>query len=276
MMNFKINLTPDASFDLRKSPHILVSGVTGSAKSTALMGINLRAMTSKDVAEERGPCALSFFIDPKNAEFSRLDNYLENGGKRVVTTSTMAAKLLRITCKNMEARYRHLNADFGGDFSSVIRDGKVYRPVLVTIDELASLLLDKKTRDEILGYMAKLLLLGRQAGFFLCLGMQRPDATSFPRQLSLECNTRILMRPNSADNDSKRMLYPFVDPKQLPITADYIGNGLIFAEGNGWQVPHPFVLPNYMALDIPSVIQRIERNIDPNWFIDESDYWQWI
>ena len=84
------------------------------------------------------------------------------------------------------------------------------------------------------------------------------------------------MRPNSADNDSKRMLYPFVDPKQLPITADYIGNGLIFAEGNGWQVPHPFVLPNYMALDIPSVIQRIERNIDPNWFIDESDYWQWI
>lgn len=275
-MNFNINIAPDTCFDLRKSPHILASGVTGSAKSTALMGINLRAMTGKGTVEERGPCALSFFVDPKNAEFSRLDEYLENGDKRVVTTSTMAAKLLRVTCSNMEARYRHLNADFGGDFSSVIRDGKVYRPVLVTIDELASLLLDKKTRDEILGYMAKLLLLGRQAGFFLCLGMQRPDATSFPRQLSLECNTRILMRPNSADNDSKRMLYPFVDPKQLPITADYIGNGLIFAEGNGWQVPHPFVLPNYMGLDIPNVIQRIERNIDPDWFIDETDYWQWI
>ena len=275
-MNFNINFSPDTSFDMRKSPHILVSGVTGSAKSTVLMGINLRAMTSKGIAEKRGPCALSFFVDPKNAEFSRLDKYLENGNKRVVTTSTMAAKLLRVTCENMEARYRHLNADFGSDFSTVIRDGKVYRPVLVTIDELASLLLDKKTRDEILSYMAKLLLLGRQAGFFLCLGMQRPDATSFPRQLSLECNTRILMRPNSADNDSKRMLYPFVDPKQLPITADYVGNGLIFAEGNGWQVPHPFVLPNYMALDIPSVIQRIESNIDPNLFIDESDYWQWI
>ncbi len=275
-MNFKISITPDATFDMRKSPHILVSGVTGSAKSTALMGINLRAMTSKGTVEERGPCVLSFFIDPKMLNLVVLNEFLDNGNKRVVTTSTMAAKLLRITCENMESRYRYMNANFGGDFSTVIRDGKVYRTVLITIDELASLLLDKKTRDEILSYMAKLLLLGRQAGFFLCLGMQRPDATSFPRQLSLECNTRILMRPNSADNDSKRMLYPFVDPKQLPITADYIGNGLIFAEGNDWQVPHPFVLPNYMALDIPNVIRHIESNINPNWFIDETDYWQWI
>lgn len=275
-MNFNIELSKEAEFSLRKAPHILISGVTGSAKSTALMGINLRAMSSKSKKEKRGPCALTFFIDPKNAEFSRLNPFFQSNYTRSVTTSTQAAKLLRICCENMLNRYKHLNAKFGGDFATVNRDGKVYRPVLITIDELASLLLEKKTRDEILGYMAQLLLLGRQAGFFLCIGIQRPDATSFPRQLSLECNTRILMRPNSADNDSKRMLYPFIDPKQLPITGDDVGNGLIFAEGNGWQVPRPFLLPNYMSLDIPKVVGQIEQSIDPDWFIDESSYWEWL
>lgn len=60
-MNFKISITPDATFDMRKSPHILVSGVTGSAKSTALMGINLRAMTSKGTVEERGHVCSRFY-----------------------------------------------------------------------------------------------------------------------------------------------------------------------------------------------------------------------
>ena len=138
-MNFNILL------DIRKSPHILVSGITGSAKSTVLMGLNLHFMTSKAI-----------------------------GDKRVVSTPTMAANLLRILVNNMEARYAFFHGEFGKDFSAFKKDVKIFRPIIITIDELSALLLDAKNRSEILNYITKLVLLGRQAGFFVITGIQRP------------------------------------------------------------------------------------------------------
>lgn len=276
-MSFDLPIAPSVSINLRKSPHVLVSGVTGSAKSTALMGINLRAMTSKTTVKNAlGMCALTYFIDPKRSDLSHLRSVLVNGEKRVVTTPSMAAKMLRILVENMEKRYQFFNGRFGLDFANADEAGRVFRPVLVTIDELSALLLDKKNRAEILSYLTKLILLGRQAGFFVLTGIQRPESSVFPRQISLEYNTRILLKANSADNDTLRMLFPMVDPKELPMTTGGPGNGLIYEEGQGWLIPRPIQLPNYFSLDIPKVIRRIESRINVDWFIDESSYWKTI
>lgn len=274
-MNFDLPITDNVNVNLRKSPHVLVSGVTGSAKSTALMGINLRAMTSKsNFNDVIGMCALSYFIDPKRSDLSHLRNCLINGEKRVVTTPSMAAKLLRILVENMEQRYSYFYGRFGLDFSSANDEGKAFRPILITIDELSALLIDKKNCSDILSYLAKLILLGRQAGFFVLTGIQRPESSVFPRQISLEYNTRILLKASSADNDTLRMLFPMIDPKQIPRTKGGPGNGLIYEEGQGWLIPRPIQLPNYFSLNIPKVINQIEKNIDTNWFIDESSYWK--
>ena len=53
------------------------------------------------------------------------------------------------------------------------------KPVFIFFDEYVAFmdLLDMKERNEALSYMKQLVLLGRQAGYFLVLGAQRPDAT---------------------------------------------------------------------------------------------------
>lgn len=276
-MNFNIPITESNDLDIRKSPHILVSGITGSAKSTVLMGLNLHFMTSKTANDSMvGMSAKTFFIDPKRSDISHLSDYLVNGDKRVVSTPTMAAKLLRVLVANMEARYTYFHGEFGKDFSSFKKDGKIFRPVFVTIDELSALLLETKTRAEILNRLTKLVLLGRQSGFFVITGIQRPESSVFPRQISLEYNTRILLKANSADNDTLRMLFPMIEPKKLPQTIGGPGNGLIYQEGLDWLVPRPIQFPDYFKLDIPELVQQIENNINPDLFIDESDYWQTI
>ena len=110
------------------------------------------------------------------------------------------------------------------------------------------------------------------------MGIQRPSADILPRDTSLQFNTSILLAPNSVDNDTKRMLFPMTDVKSLPIVeaneeGNARGTGLIYEEGLGWIVPRPIYLPNISHLNIPSIVSRIEREINPSWFIKE-DYWQ--
>ena len=79
------------------------------------------------------------------------------------------------------------------------------------------------------------------------------------------------MAPNGADIDTKRMLFPMVDAKGLPLTDNVKGSALFYK--NGYIMPKPVYFPNMATIDIPSVIDRIQKEVNPNWFIKE-DYWE--
>ena len=267
--------------DWKKSPHLLLSGVTGSAKTSALLLASLSSMTSKGIIPgKRGMTAKVYFADGKGALRSFLDT-------KVAVTPAQLAKLLRISVENMKARYQNFNGDFGMDASDYIDGlGRSIRPVIISIDELGIFLNDPKTRGEILHYLFELLVGARQASIYVSpqlghkviVGIQRPSAEILPRDTSLQFNTRILMAPNAADNDTKRMLFPMTDVKALPIVeanaeGNARGTGLIYEEGLDWIVPRPIYLPDISNLNIPSIVTRIDNEVDPNWFIKE-DYWQ--
>lgn len=79
------------------------------------------------------------------------------------------------------------------------------------------------------------------------------------------------MAPNGTDNDTKRMLFPMTDVKGLPITENVKGAGLYYK--NGLMMPKPVYFPNMSEIDIPQTINRIQKEVDRNLFINE-EYWE--
>ncbi|PMD73045.1 hypothetical protein [Companilactobacillus nuruki] len=267
--------------DWKKSPHMLVSGVTGSAKTSALLLASLSSMSTKGISTDiQGMKSKVYFVDGKGALGSILN-------KDIAVTSNQLAKLLRIMVENMQSRYRNFSGLFGMDSTDYTDEiGRSVRPIIICIDELGIFLNDPKLRSEISRYLFQLLVGARQASIYVSprlgqhvmVGIQRPSAEILPRDTSLQFNTRILLAPNGADSDTKRMLFPMTNVQSLPIVeSNEVGNargtGLIYEEGLNWMVPRPLYLPDISQIDIPGVVKRIEDEVNPNWFIKE-DYWK--
>lgn len=100
------------------------------------------------------------------------------------------------------------------------------------------------------------------------VGIQRPSSEILPRDTTLQFNNRFLMAPNGADNDTKRMLFPMSEIKGLPLTENIKGSALFYK--NGFIMPKPVYFPNMSSIDIPQVVNRIQKQVNPNWFIDEE------
>lgn len=113
--------------------------------------------------------------------------------------------------------------------------------------------------------------MSRPSGLCVVVGIQRPSADILSRDVTLQFNNRLLMAPNGADNDTKRMLFPMTDVKGLPLTENVKGSALFYK--NGFIMPKPIYLPNMSTIEIPRIVKRIQKQVDPNWFINE-DYWE--
>jgi hypothetical protein len=59
--------------------------------------------------------------------------------------------------------------------------------------------------------------------------------------------------------------------KGLPLTENIKGSALFYK--NGFIMPKPVYFPNMSSIDIPQVVNRIQKQVNPNWFIDE-EYWE--
>lgn len=79
------------------------------------------------------------------------------------------------------------------------------------------------------------------------------------------------MAPNIADADTKRMLFPMSDVKGLPLTENVRGAALFYE--NSFIMPRPVYFPNISTIDIPKVVRKIQKQVNPNWFVNE-DYWE--
>lgn len=113
--------------------------------------------------------------------------------------------------------------------------------------------------------------MSRPSGLNIVVGIQRPSAEILPRDSTLQFGNRFLTAPNVADLDTKRMLFPMTDVKGLPLTANIKGSSL-FCE-NGFIKSKPGYFPNMSTIDIPQTVNRIQREVNPKWFI-KKDYWE--
>ncbi|MBT2625720.1 DNA translocase FtsK [Bacillus sp. ISL-32] len=163
--NGVLPLMKHISWKFDKLPHMLIAGGTGGGKTYFMLTI-IKACVGLG-ADVR-------ILDPKNADLADLEEVLP---KRVYSQKNGILMCLRKSVDGMMERMDEMkqmpNYKTGENYAYL-----GLKPVFIFFDEYVAFmdLLDMKERNEALSYMKQLVMLGRQAGYFLVLGAQRPDA----------------------------------------------------------------------------------------------------
>lgn len=158
--------------DLKKLPHLLIAGTTGSGKS---VGINAMILS---LLYKNSPDTLKLImIDPKMLEFS-IYNDIPHLLTPVITQPKQAIIALDSTVKEMERRYtlmseaRIKNIE-GYNKKAEIEGFEPFPYIVVVIDELADLMMSGGKEAEL--SIARLAQMARASGIHLIVATQRPS-----------------------------------------------------------------------------------------------------
>ncbi|EAL3898534.1 cell division protein FtsK [Campylobacter lari] len=158
--------------DLKKLPHLLIAGTTGSGKS---VGINSMLLS---LLYRNSPKTLRLMmIDPKMLEFS-IYNDIPHLLTPVITDPKKAVNALSNMVAEMECRYRLMaeaktkNIE---NYNEKIKEqgGEILPFIVVIIDELADLMMTAGKDVEF--YIGRLAQMARASGIHLIVATQRPS-----------------------------------------------------------------------------------------------------
>jgi len=182
--------------DLKKLPHLLIAGTTGSGKSVGINAMILSLLYRND------PDSLKLMlIDPKMLEFS-VYNDIPHLLTPVITDSVKAIAALANMVGEMERRYKLMaesrtkNIDTYNE--KIIKRGGTPMPfIVVIIDELADLMMNGGKDVEY--SIARLAQMARASGIHLIVATQRPSVdvvtglikANLPSRLSYRVGQRI-------------------------------------------------------------------------------------
>jgi len=158
--------------DLKKLPHLLIAGTTGSGKS---VGINAMLLS---LLYRNSPDTLRFLmIDPKMLEFS-IYNDIPHLLTPVITKPKQAIIALANMVSEMERRYQVMShsktkniENYNEKAKSIGMDPLPY--IVIIIDELADLMMTSGKDVEF--YIARLAQMARASGIHIIVATQRPS-----------------------------------------------------------------------------------------------------
>lgn len=165
-------------------PHLLVCGGTGGGK-TVLLRTLIRAMAKVGVVD---------ICDPKQADFVTMSEQKAFEGRISYEVEDIVSMIERAV-QIMFARYAYMRQkrEENGD-----KDLKKYyeyglEPYFLVCDEYNALcaMLDFRTRQRLDNAMGQFLLLGRQAGCFGTIAMQKPSREDLGSKLQANINFRV-------------------------------------------------------------------------------------
>jgi len=158
--------------DLKKLPHLLIAGTTGSGKSVGINAMVLSLLYRND------PDKLKFMlIDPKMLEFS-IYNDIPHLLTPVITDSNKAIIALANMVGEMERRYKLMAGNKTKNIDTYNKKvkkigGETIPYIVVIIDELADLMM---TGGKDVEYsIARLAQMARASGIHLIVATQRPS-----------------------------------------------------------------------------------------------------
>jgi S-DNA-T family DNA segregation ATPase FtsK/SpoIIIE len=158
--------------DLKKLPHLLIAGTTGSGKS---VGINAMLLS---LLYRNSPDTLKLLmIDPKMLEFS-IYNDIPHLLTPVITKPKHAIIALSNMVNEMERRYKILSESKTKNIENynekIKKIGGAHLPyIVVIIDELADLMMTSGKEVEF--YVSRLAQMARASGIHLLVATQRPS-----------------------------------------------------------------------------------------------------
>ena len=177
--------------DLKKLPHLLIAGTTGSGKS---VGINAMLLS---LLYRNSPQTLRLImIDPKMLEFSMYEG-IPHLLTPVITEAKKAVNVLENLVSEMERRYKLMAASKTKNIESynakMKEQGEASLPfIVVIIDELADLMMTSGKDVEF--SIARLAQMARARGIHLIVATQRPSVDVVTGLIKANLPSRISYR----------------------------------------------------------------------------------
>ncbi|WP_181352866.1 DNA translocase FtsK [Helicobacter pylori] len=182
--------------DLKKLPHLLIAGTTGSGKS---VGVNAMILS---LLYKNPPDQLKLvMIDPKMVEFSIYAD-IPHLLTPIITDPKKAIGALQSVAKEMECRYSLMSEYKVKTIDSYNEQApsngvEAFPYLIVVIDELADLMMTGGKEAEV--PIARIAQMGRASGLHLIVATQRPSVdvvtglikTNLPSRVSFRVGTKI-------------------------------------------------------------------------------------
>lgn len=219
----EIAFSNDIVWDWKKSPHILLTGTTGSGKSQ-LTSYIISCLVKQGVRV--------IYCDPKNDDDMRL--FMQNyPSVEYVTKENDIARVVREIEQEVRSREQDLQ-------SIGIKEAE-FNPVYLFFDEMIafSKIAEKKTYEETAKRIASIVVMGRSKRVYAGLILQRPDTSFIEGAIRDNLGCRISMGAMSDTAYKMTFGSDFSDVKNL---RREIGSGLIYRQGVDTK-PREFLAP---------------------------------
>ncbi|MCH4605148.1 DNA translocase FtsK [Helicobacter pylori] len=249
--------------DLKKLPHLLIAGTTGSGKS---VGVNAMILS---LLYKNPPDQLKLvMIDPKMVEFSIYAD-IPHLLTPIITDPKKAIGALQSVAKEMERRYSLMSEYKVKTIDSYNEQApnngvEAFPYLIVVIDELADLMMTGGKESEF--PIARIAQMGRASGLHLIVATQRPSVdvvtglikTNLPSRVSFRVGTKIDSKV-ILDTDGAQSLLGRGDMLFTPPGA----NGLV-------RLHAPFATEDEIKKIVDFIKAQKEVEYDKDFLLEES------
>ncbi|GAA6834075.1 DNA translocase FtsK [Helicobacter pylori] len=249
--------------DLKKLPHLLIAGTTGSGKS---VGVNAMILS---LLYKNPPDQLKLvMIDPKMVEFSIYAD-IPHLLTPIITDPKKAIGALQSVAKEMECRYSLMSEYKVKTIDSYNEQApnngvEAFPYLIVVIDELADLMMTGGKEAEF--PIARIAQMGRASGLHLIVATQRPSVdvvtglikTNLPSRVSFRVGTKIDSKV-ILDTDGAQSLLGRGDMLFTPPGA----NGLV-------RLHAPFATEDEIKKIVDFIKAQKEVEYDKDFLLEES------
>ena len=250
------------TIDLRKMPHGLIAGATGSGKSVCINSILVSLLYKSDPNELK-----LMLIDPKMVELAPF-NHIPHLVSPVITDVKAATAALKWAVEEMERRYQlfmHSGARKIEAYNKMCDENGMYAQklpyLLIVIDELADLMMmsPQDVEDSIVRITQK----ARAAGIHLIVATQRPSVDVITGLIKSNIPTRIAFSVSS-QIDSRTILDSQGAERLL-------GRGDMLYLGNGMSAPIRIQGTFVTDDEIEEIIEYVREQGEPQYIFKQEE-----
>ncbi|CWU72855.1 ATP-binding protein [Carnobacterium divergens] len=176
----RLKLMDSVYWEYDKLPHMLIAGGTGGGKSYFILTI-IEALLHTN--------ANLYILDPKNSDLADLATVMDNVYFRKDDMLQCINQFYEDMIARSEAMKQHPNYKTGENYAYLGLPAN-----FLIFDEYVAFM-DMLGRDsaEVISKLKQIVMLGRQAGFFLILACQRPDAKYLGDGIRDQFNFRVAL-----------------------------------------------------------------------------------
>ena len=161
-------------------PHMLIAGGTGGGKTYFILTL-IEALLHTD--------SKLYVLDPKNADLADLENIMDNVYYRKDDMLACIEQFYEDMLARSEEMKRHPNYKTGENYAYLGLPAN-----FLIFDEYVSFMdMLGKESTKVVDKLKQIVMLGRQAGFFLILACQRPDAKYLGDGIRDQFNFRVAL-----------------------------------------------------------------------------------